>query len=162
MPPTKTKSLRIPVPCHAYDLLKEKAENEDCSMSWLVCDAIMEYFGMSEEELFGGDWRRPAKTKTERRKAWEEGKRAKGRDKRTSKLLSNFEVLLLDSTEWLTVPEIEEKLGFSERSVRTAIKKFRDKGLLDIERFGFGGRMRIKLKDNIVGSFLDEMTISPW
>ena len=78
----RTRQHTIYIPNELSEALRQEAEEEDCSMSWIVCEELFNRYGIEPSDLPG---ERPAKTKTERKQQWED----KQKQKQKSKELSN-------------------------------------------------------------------------
>ena len=93
----------IYIPNELSEALRQEAEEEDCSMSWIVCEELFNRYGIEPSDLPG---ERPAKTKTERKQQWED------KQKQKSKELSNEQLNKIVERVRQNVPENNRILEF--------------------------------------------------
>ena len=141
--PEGVTSVGFSMPRYAHDLLKSKATEQDCSVSWLVCDAVMEYLGLEPEEFFGPEWKKIPKTKTERRQ-----RRVKDPDKSKPCSAGNIEIAMIElgSDNWVTIEQLCKVTGYSYKTVRLALKRLVADNIIVYHRKGLGGTLQVKLK----------------
>lgn len=137
----KNSEIRVVIPAKVKELLKSRAKEEDCSMSWLVCDAIFPYLGVNPDELLEG--KRPPKTKTERRKLWEE----KQQKKHASLITFEADIFVKHRIPYdrsVTLNELEDSTGYKDRHLRTIVKQLKQEGSVTVQTKGRGGRLYIR------------------
>ncbi len=114
-------------PAVKRELKKESAE-QDCSMSWIVTEVLMERYSMTQEEIESLEGPRPTKTFTERREKarrgepWSEGKRRSMKrqgknDDYDDDIDQDFDWV------WLKCPNCEKTVGVTQNKWKDLVKQ---------------------------------------
>lgn len=142
VPSTTPVLVSIYVPAILKELLARRAEEEDTTMSWLVCDLLFEEFGVDRHVLYDGEVL--PKTKTERRELYRQLKADSKIPVGSGRTLFQIKSVLMgvaSTDSWLTVKQIAEATRFSEQTVRKCMKALVDEGTALCQRKGLGGRV---------------------
>ena len=145
----RSTTLVASVPIGLKLVVWEKAESEDCHISWIVCEALFSYFNIDALDFYGGMVK--PKTKTERRQLSEKLSRSwEDYSSRIVKLQTGIAIMKNLGTEPMTIAELAIRSGKSERTVRVVVKDLLKSPMFGSERVGRGGKLYVWRTDHPV------------
>jgi len=118
----------IYIPNELSEALREEAEYEDCSMSWIVCEELFDRYGMKPSDLPG---KRPARTRGERKQQWEGKQTQKPRlkeltNERMNEIVENIRQNVPENNRILEFQSELDKYDLPEEEIEQTTEEFYD------------------------------------